>query len=85
MEKLKLKATAEAAAILLGFFVFGTLISFLFDEVTAELFRLVILEWGAFPMLCAITGGGCFRQKRIYAALRNPFRSDCSSVYVPFF
>ena len=57
MEKLKLKATAEAFAILLGFFVFGILISFLFDEVTAELFRLVILEWGAFPMLCAIVGG----------------------------
>ncbi|MBQ8788221.1 MAG: hypothetical protein IJZ58_01735 [Oscillospiraceae bacterium] len=57
MKKLKLKATAEAAAILLGFFIFGILLSFLFDEVTAELFRLVILEWGAFPMLCAITGG----------------------------
>ena len=57
MEKLKLKATAEASAILLGFFVFGILVSFLFDEVTAGLFRLVILEWGAFPMLCAICGG----------------------------
>ena len=57
MEKLKLKATAQAAAILLGFFVFGILVSFLFDEATAELFRLVLLEWGAFPMLCAITGG----------------------------
>lgn len=57
MEKLKLKATAEAAAILLGFFVFGILLSFLFDEETAELFRIVLLEWGAFPMLCAIVGG----------------------------
>ena len=57
MEKLKLKATAEASAILLGFFVFGILVSFLFDEATAELFRLIILEWGAFPMLCAICGG----------------------------
>ena len=57
MEKLRLKATAEASAILLGFFIFGILASFLFDEVTAELFRLVILEWGAFPMLCAIVGG----------------------------
>ena len=56
MEKLKLKATAQAAAILLGLFVFGILVSFLFDEVTAELFRVVLLEWGAFPMLCAITG-----------------------------
>ena len=57
MEKLKLKATAEASVILLGFFIFGILVSFLFDEVTAELFRLIILEWGAFPMLCAICGG----------------------------
>ena len=57
MEKLKLKATAEASAILLGFFVFGILVSFLFDEETAHLFRLIILEWGAFPMLCAICGG----------------------------
>lgn len=57
MEKLKLKATAEAFAILLGFFVFGILVSFLFDEASAELFRLLILEWGAFPMLCAIVGG----------------------------
>ncbi|MBE6900314.1 MAG: hypothetical protein E7479_06595 [Ruminococcaceae bacterium] len=57
MEKLKLKATAEAAAILFGFFVFGILLSFLFDEETAELFRIVLLEWGAFPMLCAIVGG----------------------------
>ena len=57
MEKLKLKATAEASAILLGFFVFGILISFLFDEATGELFRVVLLEWGAFPMLCAICGG----------------------------
>lgn len=57
MEKLKLKATAEAAVILLGFFIFGIGVSFLFDEETAKLFRLVILEWGSFPMLCAITGG----------------------------
>ena len=57
MEKLKLKATAEASVILLGFFIFGILVSFLFDEVTAELFRLIIFEWGAFPMLCAICGG----------------------------
>ena len=36
MEKLKLKATAEASAILLGFFVFGILVSFLLDEATAQ-------------------------------------------------
>lgn len=57
MEKLKLKATAEAAAILLGFFAVGIIISFFFDAVTASLFRVIILEWGAFPMLCAIIGG----------------------------
>lgn len=57
MEKLKLRPTAEAAAILLGFFIFGIGISFLFDSETAGLFRLIILEWSAFPMLCAIIGG----------------------------
>ncbi len=57
MEKLKLKPTAEATAILFGFFLFGVGISYLFDKATAELFRLVILEWGSFPMLCAIVGG----------------------------
>ena len=56
MSKLKIKATAEAVAILLGFFIFGIIVSLFFDEVTAELFRIYILEWGAFPMLCAITG-----------------------------
>ncbi len=57
MEKLKLKATAESLAILIGFYVFGIAVSFLFDKVTGELFRLIILEWGAFPMLSAIVGG----------------------------
>lgn len=80
MEKLKIKATAEAVAILVGFFIFGILISFLFDEVTAELFRLVILEWGAFPMLCAITGG--------VVSMKNGFMPFygifCGLVFLPF-
>ena len=80
MEKLKLKATAEAVAILLGFFIFGILISFLFDEETANLFRIVLLEWGAFPMLCAICGG--------VISMKNGFMPIygilCGAIFIPF-
>ena len=80
MEKLKLKATAEASVILLGFFIFGMLVSFLFDEVTAELFRLIILEWGAFPMLCAICGG-VVSMKNGFMPLYGIF---AGAIFVPF-
>ena len=80
MEKLKLKATAEAVAILLGFFIFGILVSFLFDEETAGLFRLIILEWGAFPMLCAICGG-VVSMKNGFMPLYGIF---AGLIYVPF-
>ena len=80
MEKLKLKATAEALAILLGFFIFGIIVSFFFDEVTAGLFRLVILEWGAFPMLCAICGG-VVSMKSGFMPLYGIF---AGAVFVPF-
>ncbi len=80
MEKLKLKATVEAAAVLLGFFVFGILVSFLFDEVTKELFLIIILEWGAFPMLCAIVGG--------VVSAKNGFMPFygllCAIIFLPF-
>ena len=80
MEKLKIKATAEAAAILLGFFVFGILLSYIFDEATAELFRIVLLEWGAFPMLCAIIGG-VVSMKNGFMPLYGIF---AGLIYVPF-
>lgn len=80
MEKLKIKATAEAAAILLGFFVFGILLSYIFDEATAELFRIVLLEWGAFPMLCAIIGG-VVSMKNGFMPLYGIF---AGIIYVPF-
>ena len=80
MEKLKLKATAEASAILLGFFIFGILISFMFDEETAKLFRLIILEWGAFPMLCAICGG-VVSMKNGFMPLYGIF---AGAVFLPF-
>lgn len=80
MEKLKLKPTAEASAILLGFFIFGIVMSFLFDEETAELFRVVLLEWGAFPMLCAITGG-VISMKSGFMPLYAPISG---LVFVPF-
>ena len=80
MEKLKLKATAEASVILLGFFVFGILVSFMFDEETAKLFRLIILEWGAFPMLCAICGG-VVSMKNGFMPLYGIF---AGAVFLPF-
>ena len=80
MEKLKIKATAEAAAILLGFFVFGILLSYIFDEATAKLFRIVLLEWGAFPMLCAIVGG-VVSMKIGFMPLYGIF---AGLIYVPF-
>ena len=80
MEKIKIKATAEAAAILLGFFVFGILLSYIFDEATAELFRIVLLEWGAFPMLCAIIGG-VVSMKNGFMPLYGIF---AGIIYVPF-
>ena len=80
MEKLKIKATAEAATILLGFFVFGILLSYIFDEATAELFRIVLLEWGAFPMLCAIIGG-VVSMKNGFMPLYGIF---AGLIYVPF-
>lgn len=80
MEKLKIKATAQAAAILLGFFVFGILLSYIFDEATAKLFRIVLLEWGAFPMLCAIVGG-VVSMKNGFMPLYGIF---AGLIYVPF-
>lgn len=80
MEKLKLKATAEAAAILFGFFVFGILMSLFFDKTTKELFLVIILEWGAFPMLCAIIGGVISMQKGFM-----PFYGlICAIIFLPF-
>ena len=80
MKKLKLKATAEASAILTGFFVFGILVSLLFDEASADIFRVVLLEWGAFPMLCAIVGG-VVSMKSGFMPLYGIF---CGVIFVPF-
>ena len=80
MEKFKLKATAEAVALLIGFFIFGILISFMFDEESAKLFRVVLLEWGAFPMLCAIIGG-VVSSKSGFMLLYGVF---AGVVFVPF-
>ena len=57
MEKLKLKPTLEAALILLGFFVVLLAATLLLPTEEGEATRVVILEWGAFPLLCAIVGG----------------------------
>lgn len=57
MQKLRIKPTLEATAVLLGFFAVFTAISFLFDLSTGNAVRILLYEWGAFPMLCAIVGG----------------------------
>ena len=78
--KIKIKATAEAVLILLGFFIFGMLTSFFFDEAGAEIYKVVLLEWGAFPMLCAIVGG-VVSSKSGFMPLYGIF---AGAVFVPF-
>ena len=51
------KPTLTASAILLGFYAVCLAGTLLLPEGTADAVRVVLLEWGAFPMLCAITGG----------------------------
>ena len=54
MKNLNLKPTGEAAAILFGFFAVLTAASCAMQAGTADAVRVVIYEWGAFPLLCAI-------------------------------
>lgn len=55
--KLKLKETGEGVLILAGFFLVFTAVTYLFEPVTADAVRVVLLEYGAFPLLAAIVGG----------------------------
>ena len=79
MEKLNLKATGQAAAILFGFFSVLTAASCAMEPGTADAVRVVIYEWGAFPLLCAIVGG--VAQKSGFLPL---FGISCSAIFVPF-
>ena len=65
MKKLNLKPTGEAAAILFGFFAVLTAASCAMQAGTADAVRVVIYEWGAFPLLCAIVGGVIARKSGI--------------------
>ncbi len=57
MKSWNLKPTLTASAILLGFYVVCLAGTLLLPAGTADAVRVVLLEWGAFPLLCAITGG----------------------------
>ena len=80
MEKLNLKATGQAAAILFGFFSVLTAASCAMEPGTADAVRVVIYEWGAFPLLCAIVGG-VVAQKSGFLPL---FGISCGAIFVPF-
>lgn len=57
MKNLKFKKTLPYLLIQVGFYAVLTAVTFLIPvEETAEAVRVVIMEFGAFPMLCAITG-----------------------------
>lgn len=57
IENLKIKRTLPYLYIQLGFYLICNLLTLLLDAEMGEAVRVLILEWGAFPMLCAITGG----------------------------
>ena len=57
MKSLKLKDTFVSIAILAGFYVVLLALTYFLDYDAGEATRVVILEWGAFPMLSAIVGG----------------------------
>ena len=80
MEKLRIKPTAEAVAILFGFFTALTALSFVFDKGTADAVRVLLYEWGAFPLLCAICGG-VVAQKSGFLPLYGILSGLC---FIPF-
>lgn len=80
MKKLNLKATGEAAAILFGFFAVLIAVSCALQSGTADAVRVVIYEWGAFPLLCAIVGG-VVAQKSGFLPL---YGLCCGAIFVPF-
>ena len=80
MKRLNLKATGQAAAILLGFFAVLIAISCALEAGTADAVRVVIFEWGAFPLLCAIVGG-VVAQKNGFLPL---YGLCCGLLFIPF-
>ena len=80
MKKLNFKATGHAAAILFGFFAVLIAISCALEAGTADAVRVVIFEWGAFPLLCAIVGG-VVAQKNGFLPL---YGLCCGLLFIPF-
>lgn len=80
MKKLNLKPTGEAAAILFGFFAVLAAASCAMQAGTASAVRVVIYEWGAFPLLCAIVGGVIARKSGFLPL----YGLCCGAIFVPF-
>lgn len=80
MKKLNLKPTGEAVAILFGFFAVLTAASCAMQAGTADAVRVVIYEWGAFPLLCAIVGGVIARKSGFLPL----YGLCCGAIFVPF-
>ena len=57
MKTLKIKETLPYLGILAGFYIVLLALTYFLDYNTGEATRVVLLEWGAFPMLSAIVGG----------------------------
>lgn len=57
MKYLKLKETLPYLLILAGFYAVLLALTYFLDFEAGEATRVVLLEWGAFPMLSAIVGG----------------------------
>lgn len=80
MKKLNLKPTGEAAAILFGFFAVLIAASCAMQAGTADAVRVVIYEWGAFPLLCAIVGVVVARKSGFLPL----YGLCCGAIFVPF-
>lgn len=81
MKDLKLKKTLPYILIQLGFYTVLTFLTFLIGNAeTAAGVRVVILEFGAFPMLCAITGW-TMAQKEGFLPL---FGAASALIFIPF-
>ncbi len=80
MEKLKIRETLPYVGIIAGFYLALLCLTLFINGSEAEIFRIVILEWGAFPMLAAITGG-VMAQKEGFLPLFGLF---AGVAYIPF-
>ncbi len=80
MEKLKIRKTLPYVGIIAGFYLVFLCLTLFMEGAEAEIFRVVILEWSAFPMLAAITGG-VMAQKEGFLPLFGLF---AGIVYIPF-